>query len=93
MRFSSKTLVNGDSWKIFACRFKKHHYLKSAERQPLQLHVFETSAVRIERPSNTPGHSHSVEDIEQEAVKPYTPPAIAIAVREIAKNIGITTAE
>ncbi|CAB5190677.1 unnamed protein product [Rhizophagus irregularis] len=89
--FSCKNNVNGDSWKVFVCRFKKHN--KSS-----------TQKEGIPNEKYLPDHSHPIEDSEklkrsevvrelvmQEAVKNYRPPEIISAVKEIATktlNLG-----
>ena len=60
--------------------------------------------VRVERYADTPDHAHTLEDsdrlkrsqaiktlIEGEASKPYAPPAIAVTVKEPAKDLGISS--
>jgi len=122
-RWGSRELVNGDEWKIFACRFLKHNQSSTRKEEPSTKRrktnprdagqcfakikiTYMTAAqkVRIERHADTPDHAHTLEDsdrlkrsqtiktlIEQEASKPYTSPAIAITVKELAKNLGISS--
>ncbi|PKY51082.1 hypothetical protein RhiirA4_531978 [Rhizophagus irregularis] len=96
-KWTSYKHVNGDVWKVFACCLIK--FWESISW------LVSLKIVQVERYKNSPNHAHLLLKcdrikrpqvirtlVEKEAIKNYTPPAIASAVREYAtKELGLGT--
>ncbi|PKY23585.1 hypothetical protein RhiirB3_437841 [Rhizophagus irregularis] len=125
-KWTSYKHVNGDVWKVFACRLMKFRESSTRQKENVPSDkrritkkrssdlcyakikvswLVSLKIVQIERYKNSPNHAHLLLEcdrikrpqvirtlVEKEAIKNYTPPAIASAVREYAtKELGLGT--
>ncbi|CAB4388177.1 unnamed protein product [Rhizophagus irregularis] len=125
-QWTSYKHVNGNVWKVFACRLMKFRESSTRQKENVPSDkcritkkrssdlcyakikvswLVSLKIVQIERYKNSPTHAHLLLEcdrikrpqvirtlVEKEAIKNYTPPAIASAVREYAtKELGLGT--